>query len=329
MTDVLDPEVSGLKFYSLGRAANNKPRHEKMLEVTPIEQMSMLDGELVSLPFDSQVTGQNIDGTEYASRVILDTAITAAWLPFGTNMATAPDVRRGERVFIYRYRDTDQYYWVIAGWDDHLRRKETKHIRISATDDESADMSDPKNYYHLVLSSHDQMIELQTSKVSGESARYCLQFNLKEGVVALADDFGNFTQLESTENTWSTQNGDGTLFQLVKKDIYAYAPETFRIIAEKMVHIKTKQLLIECETGKIEASSNFDIETPSFNVKSTTNTFETPNTTFTGNVTVGGSFTGASNGGPSTFVGPVTFQQQIQANGIRSSRPIVGPSNTI
>lgn len=336
MSDELNPEISGLRFYSIGRAANNKALNTKELEVTPIEQLSMLDGEIVSLPFDSEVSGQKADGSEYSAKVVLNTALTATWLPMNSNRKSPPDIRRGERVVIWRYQDTDQFYWTETGWDDHLRRLETVHYRWSATADEGADMEDPTNYYHLSVSTHEGLIHLETMLANGEKAKYALQINTKEGVVGLADDFGNFWQIESVEKIISIQNGDGSLWQLDKRKIYGYAPDQMKVLAENKIHFQTQDFLLECKTGNINASSSFKIKTPKFDVESDTNTFTTPNSTFTGNVAVAGNVSigqsltqGGGGGGSSTFSGPVTFQQPMTANGITSSAPIVGPSRTI
>ncbi len=319
MSDPTNPEISGLVLYAFGRAANNKALNSLELEVTPTEQLSMLDGELVSLPFDSEVEGQRPDGSSYSASVKLNTALTATWFPYGSNRKTPPDVRRGERILIYRYRDTDQFYWKETGLDDRLRRLETVHYRWSATADEKADMEDAGNYYHLSISTHEGLIHLETNKANGEKAKYALQINTKDGVVALADDLGNFWQLESVEKVISCQNGDGTLWQLNKKILYGYAPDQMHVITDKSIHFETKNFLLDCETAQINASSKVGIKTPLFDVQA-------ENSKFSGNVEIGGSLTQK---GTATFQQPVTFQQQITANGITSSKPIVGPSNTI
>lgn len=314
MSDEQNPEISGLRLYSVGRAANNKALNSKELEVTPIEQLNMLDGELVSVPFDSEVSGQKADGSEYSAKVTLNTALTATWFPMGSNRKTPPDVRRGERVILWRYMDTDQFYWTETGWDDHLRRLETVHYRWSATADEAADMEDPSNFYHLSISTHEGLIHLETMLANKEKAKYALQINTKEGIVGLADDFGNFWQLESVEKIISFQNGEGTLWQLDKRKIYGYAPDQMHVIADNKIHFVTKDFLLETQTGQINASSSFGIKTPTLTVESDTNIFDTTNSTFTGATNVQGT---------SKFDAPMT------ATGIVSSAPIVGPSNTI
>jgi hypothetical protein len=330
-----DVEVSGLRFYSIGRIANNKALNSKIVDVTPIEQLSQLDGELISLPFESTVSGQRSDGSAYDSTVKLNTALQATWVPMSSNRRTAPDVRRNERVIIWRYKDTDTFYWTDLGWDDHLRRLETVHYRWSSTPDEAADMDDVSNWYHLAISTHEKLIHLETSRKNGEQAKYALAINTGTGVVTLTDDYGNLIQLESVEKIISLRNGDQTTWQLNKKELIGYAQENMRVEAEERIEFTTKIFQLNCETGQIDASSRFGIKTPKFEVDSTTNTFNTPNTTFNGNVNVaqnvgiGASLTSATGGGSAEFNGPVNFKQPITANGITSTAPIRGPSDTI
>ena len=90
-----DFEASRLKIYSLGIVANNKALSSDEVEVTPIEPMQLIDGEIVSTPRDLETTGVDADGVTYNVKVTADNAIVAKWLPIGSNRRTAPDVRRG------------------------------------------------------------------------------------------------------------------------------------------------------------------------------------------------------------------------------------------
>ncbi|WJJ55146.1 hypothetical protein [Xanthomonas phage RTH11] len=339
--DHQDPELSGMRFYSIGQAANNKRltdgngRPDRTLEVTPVEQLGQLDGELVSLPFQSEVSGERADGSSYTSKVTLNTALTATWLPMGSNRVTPPDVRRGERVIIWRYKDTDQFYWTETGWDEHLRRLETVHYRWSATPEPGADMTAGTNYYHLMVSTHEGMIHLETSEANKEKATFVLQLNTKDGHIALTDNHGNFLDWNCIDKIISLQNGDGTLMQLNKEIAYMYAKDTIYLKAEEKILLETKDFLLETQTGQVNASTRFGIKTPTFEVESDTNFFKTPNTTFGGNVAVGQSLTAAGSGGSVTFNGAATFTQQatfqspVQLAGGTTTATLSGPNGRI
>ena len=79
-------------------------------------------------------------GYVYSDKIETSNSLMAEWLPLGSNRATAPNVRRGERVFLLQYADDDKYYWVTAGLDPHLRRRETVVFNISNTVDEIDDI---------------------------------------------------------------------------------------------------------------------------------------------------------------------------------------------
>lgn len=336
-----DPEVSKLRLYSLGVAASNKELESMELQVVPTEVLNLLDGEVISLPFDSEVSGIRADGTDYSTKVVLDTALNCLWIPHGSNRDSAPDVRRGERVLIFRYADTDQFYWKELGWDDHLRRGETVRYRFSATLDEDADMDDANNWYTFYVSTHLGMIELATTDANKEQSTYRLQINTKDGVVMLKDNHGNFYQLESVLKTFSMQNGDGTLLRAEKKSFYVYAPDSMVLEAENTMAIQTDALFLKAKTIDLAADDSIKVATDQLTVntvgveiEAATAKVNIGTTTWTGNFNLNGNFglngnMSNSSGNQATWAGPVTFQQKMTANGIESTATIKGPSGSI
>lgn len=339
--EVNSPDISRMRFYSFGLAANNKNlvdedgQPDRRLEVTPHEIFGDMDGDLLSLPFESEVSGTSADGSEYSAKVTLNTALTATWYPMSSNRHTPPDVRRGERVVIWRYADSDEFFWTETGWDDHLRRLETIHFRLSATSDEGADMTDSTNYYHIQLSTHEGMIHLETTDKNGEKGVYTLQINTKDGIIGLQDNYGNFLNWDTVESDISLQNGEGTLLRLNKEVFYAYAKDKILMIADEQMLFQTKQFVLSTDTALIEASDSMTIKTPKFQVVSDTNTFTTPNTSFTGNVSIGGSLVGAANGGTMTFKGAcefemaATFKSPVTLAGGTTTATLSGPNGRI
>jgi phage gp45-like len=312
-----DDTASGWRIVSLGVAANNKEIGSRKLNVVPIEQTPYLDGELASLPFESEVGGTDSQGNAFQVKVTTDQAVEAEWLPKGSNRRTPEDIRRGQRVLLWKYADKNDYYWQYLGLDDHLFKLETVVLQISATADESADSTKVENSYYLEISSHEQRITLQTSQANGEFCTYAFQFNMKEGKVVLTDELGNSFMLDSKNTVLELENAEGTVLRLDKKVIDAIAKDAINMEATNSMSLKTKRFALQADT---------------VTVKSTTNTFQTPNTTFTGNVAINGSFNGqgaATFDAAATFKGAVTFQQPITANGINSSAPVRGPNGSI
>ena len=298
--------TSALRIYSLGRVANNKELNTDVISVVPIESVPFMDGELVSMPFEQETQGTDAQGGSYNLKVTTDTAVQAKWLASSnSNRRTAPDVRRGERVLLWTYADTNEYWWTDMNLDSNLRKLETVVFQISATQDEATDSQLPENCYYIELSSHKKLITLQTSKANGEFATYACQFNLGEGRVVLTDELGNSFMLNSKETALELENAEGTYLYLDRKKIVGYAKDAIQLTADKSISMTTKDYKIQATT---------------YTLKSQTNTIDSSSTTVKGTV----SFENAAR-----FKGTVVFEQPITANGITSSARIQGPNGSI
>lgn len=318
-----DQSTSQLRIYSLGIAANNKEIDSLELSVIPIERTPFLDGELVSMPFETEVSGEEDEGSAFNAKVTSDTSVKATWLPLHGNRATPEDIRRGQRVLLWKFADRNDLYWTYAGLDDHLFKEQTVVFRVSATADEDADSLAADNCYYVEICTRKGAITIQTSKANGEFSTYAFQIATKVGKVVLCDEFGNSFMLDSVNTLMELENADGTFVRLDQEIIDAYAPDAINVKSNNSINFETDK---------------FNVKANDVTVTSTTNTFDTPNSAFTGNVAVqgnlgvGGSFSGS---GSATFAsnvlfeGSVTFQQRIQANGITSTSSINGPSGSI
>src|ERR1700690_1198965 len=95
-------EATCFKIVSIGIVAENKVMSSKEVDCVPIESMNMLDGEIKSNPTTVETTGVDSSGKNFSTKAIVDGTVKATWLPFGSNRASAPDVRRGERVYLWQ-----------------------------------------------------------------------------------------------------------------------------------------------------------------------------------------------------------------------------------
>lgn len=228
-------EVSKLRLYSLGLVAANKPLSSKDIQVTPIEDLPMLDGELTDSATDTSSQAKDSDGAAYHTQVATSATVTATWLPWGSgNRLTAPDVRRGERVLLYRYADQDKFYWITQGQDINLRKLETVVWGISATRDESA-AAGPDNMYWMQWSSHQKLIHIHTSQADGEPFAYDLQLNTKDGTFLFQDSDGQKFSLDSQARVWRVENRDGTYAELNQRQITQFAPDKITLQSKDIV----------------------------------------------------------------------------------------------
>lgn len=218
--------LSQLAIYSIGYVAENKLLSSTKILVTPIESLPLLDGEIKSNVVDLEASGTDASGQSYMVKVSTDNAVEAEWLSLSGNRVTPPDVRRGERVLVWRYGELDKYRWSELGSDLHLRKLETVIWTFSGTTDEEKAGNDPKNSYYVEISTHNKTITLHTSSENGEPFEYTFQFNTGEGVVTLSDDVGNYVEFDSAETRIRMENAAGTWFELNKRNIGAYAPDS-------------------------------------------------------------------------------------------------------
>lgn len=256
-------ERSKLHFYSIGIVSANKHLDTNDIYATPIEITPFIDGELDAR--NEEVESEGVDGENqsYNVKVSTSTSIKAEWMPFGNgNRRTAPDVRRGERVLLYKYGDQDRYYWESTGQDGHLRKLETVIYTWSATRDEDADSTDPEKCYSLEVCTHTKQITLRTTKADGEPFAYTCQFNTKEGAVTLTDDVGNYITFDSTDTLIRMENRAGSWLELNKKDINCFAPDNINGEAGKNVSLTAGKDISVKAGGNIseKAGSNINQE---------------------------------------------------------------------
>lgn len=213
-------QASCFKSVSLGIVAENKKMSDakgkinRVVMVTPIEDLSMTNGEIRSNPEQLEASGTDVSGKAYSTSVPVDQVVEATWVPFLSNRLTPPDVRRGERVRLWRSGDADKYYWSTMGLDDNLRKLETVIFAFSATTDESQVDLDLNNCYYFEVSTHNKSITIQTSSSNGEPFRYTAQINAAEGAFLIEDDIGNSIELDSPENRICLENADDSKVEL-------------------------------------------------------------------------------------------------------------------
>ncbi len=304
---------SGFKLYSLGVVAANKKRKSKIIEVIPQESMPMLDGELTDNVDKYKAKGEGVDGENAFDNEIKTTAsIKAEWLPWGNvNRKTAPDVRRGETVFIYRYKDTDKFYWVEFMDPLKLRRLETVVYAWSNERQENIPLDD-KNTYFLEVSTHDKYIHLHTNKNDEEPFAYDIQLNTKEGFLQIQDDDGNYLFIDSKNRHIRAENKDKSFIELNKRVINIDAPDE--------INLRTKKYTLN-------ASQSIDEKTQRHTYKSNSYTLTFSSYKMTGN-SYRNTTSSIVNDGTITHNGNVTVNGNHNTNGNSFEASSSGPGNS-
>lgn len=314
---------SALRMYSEGVAASNKQLNTNQLSVVPYEVTPLIDGELDDIVQEMLVKGKDSYGIQYEIKLKSTQALTCDWLPFGALPITAPDIRRGERVVIYRFADSNKYYWVDKGLDRHLRRLETIIWRVAATPDGDKDVDlDETNCYYITMSSHQKLISLTTSMANGEHTSWTVQIDLAEGNLVIANGNNDFIQIISKEQLIHLQNAAGAFVKLSKQDILGYAPKDMMLEAVALIQAKCKDFkVIASNTAVIDAASSVLIKTPE-------TTIQSEQTTMTGNAEVGKDLkvVGRIDADKGT-IGGVSFDNGVMTcRTLTASQPISAPN---
>lgn len=223
-------EASKLHLYSYGIVAVNKQRGSMEIEVTPMEVTPMVNGEITDASVQEKAKGVDADGAAFEASVNTAATIKARWLPFDSNRSTAPDVRRGEKVAVWRFADADKYYWSSLEYEAKLRKLETVIYTFSDTQDEGSDAT-AQTCYFFEVSTHDKVIKLHTSTSDGEPYGYDFVLNTKDGNFTITDTIDNRITLDSEAHQIIGINTEGSFVEIIKEDINIYAVRDFNIQA--------------------------------------------------------------------------------------------------
>lgn len=267
--------MSELKFYSLGLVAEDKKLSSKVVEVTPIEDLSMLDGDLNSTQKSSQVDSEDGQGNQEQVKVNTANSVPATWLPLGSsNLFTAPDVRRGARVMLYKFSDEEKYYWTTLQADLHLRKLETTIYAWSGTKEEFTGTREEQekqinqdNYYFLEVSTHKGITHFHTSKANGEFCSFDVQINSKDGFIKIQDDTGQFFVFNAKEKQFALKNSEGCYIEINKKNMTINVPELLTINAKNLIEKIGEAISIDAgKTIDIKAGDSITEKTGTFSL---------------------------------------------------------------
>lgn len=215
-----------------------------MIIVDPIESLPMSDGKIGEDSLKVDVSFSNKDGIEKKVKLEGGEAIGAKWIAYGhSNRESAPDVQQGETVLLFRFGDTDQFYWTTIFREPELRRKET--VRYTFSNQASAgEAYDDKSSYWFEVSTHDQHIHLHTSINDGEPAQFDITIDTKAGLLVIQDDMENSLEWNAVE---------GRLTANIREEIVLNT-KNLKINVEELSEIKTALFQLMAESAfKLEA----------------------------------------------------------------------------
>ena len=248
---------SAMTPYSIGIVAINKKLDSDEIEAAPIEDLIYLSGEITDNMEKMTVSGQDSKGSSYSSTVEIANTVRAKWTPMGTSyQKTAPDVRRGEKVQLWRVGDSQLYYWTVLENDGLTRRLETVHNAVSATREEDIPLSE-NNSYSWGVDTHKKYVNIiSTSKADKEKWKYDINVDVAAGIVTITDDIDNTIKIDSGEHQIYMRNTEGSYFDMTKHVIKMYAKDLISLESDKEIKFKSKDRNEEHTTVNTEAPTH-------------------------------------------------------------------------
>lgn len=238
---------------TFGRVVEPKILNSKQILVKLVELHPFSEGELKADPGVIKAEGVNKTDQKYMKEIETDDNVIATWMPMdGGNRSTPPDVRRNERVFVWQYEQSDEYYWSSIGLDAGYRRLETVIYRFSNTQDESVTELSDDNSWWLEVSTHKKTFTFKTNMSDGEQFAYVFQIDAKTGSVLMGDNLNNSVLLDSANTLIELENANNTLVSLNKTNLLLKATDS--------VTVETKTFTVESDTSTINGSSAVNVK---------------------------------------------------------------------
>lgn len=276
-----------LECFGVGTVTIDKPTDTDEIQVSIKLLFPEADGESKSTADKVETVIQTPTGDTGSSTTLQGNTISAKWLALNTNRVTAPDVREGSKVVIYKFTGQDTYRWTYFGMDGTLRL-ETIVWAFSASPkvDENSPVN-ADNYYIFMLSTREKKLQLITGQGNGEKAGYVFELNTGEGKFSLVDTESNIISLNSMAHAFTFINDEKSFINIEKKNISLSCEDQMLLKA-------TNSLTIQCKDLKIKADNSIGVQTqtttwdsPVFNLKG--NVTHQGNYNQTGNLTINGS----------------------------------------
>lgn len=249
------PELSQLKIYSYGKAAEDLAIGTDMLEVFCVEDHPNVTDEVTTNVTSFKGEGTSAEGAAYSAKVETSVTVKCKWLAISEpNRQTPPNVCRGERMVVYRFGNSSDYYWVTLDADLAYRKLETVVWAFSGTKDRNDSKAHEANTYFFEVSTHKGLVKLSTSKANGEPFRWEFLLDTKNGVFTIKDDADQAFKLDSDAKSFSYTNAVGSIFEIIEKAMRIEIPDSITqktkqwVVEAQEGHMTFDQLLIEAET---------------------------------------------------------------------------------
>ena len=242
----------------IGIAALDKPYNQRLLKVYIPELYPFFKDKLTDTTLKEQVTINTQDGTE-SVQVNTSNVVTAEYIDIVSNRVFPPDIRKGEYVLVFRYRDNDTFYWLPLNISDRLRRLEVLRFAVSNSREVDKELNEDNTYYIELDTLHKKSIVIRTSKSDGEQFRYLIHIDAKNNEVHIEDDDDNYILLKSDIPMIKAHNKNNTYIELNRDDGFINTPRDLRITVGRMLYIQSESFVIDNKDAFILNTNNLGI----------------------------------------------------------------------
>ncbi len=196
---------SALSIYSVCVVAEDKELGKNSIKCFPIEKLGEHDGSITEekdkKKDEKKTMSSNEAGSMVQSTVTKEVTIEAQWVNIGgSNRVTAPDVKKGETVLVFKFGSSERYYWTTFFIEHDLRRNEAV-VNTYGNEKEFGKILNEKNTYYSKFDTVNKMVHIHTSDNDGELTTYDFTLDTKKGIFTILDGKKNKIELNSKSGT--------------------------------------------------------------------------------------------------------------------------------
>lgn len=255
----MNTEGSGLFPYGLGIVAVTKEDNVDTVMFFPAEKLSLEYGKVDEIKDEIEVEVLDSNNKKHKVKAERGAMMEARWFPDGTDgRQTAPDVVNGETIQIYRYRDSDTFYWKTILREPELRRLEHVVYAYSNLPSGRAKFEIDSSYGNS-WSTKDKKVTMWTSQSNGEAFSYLFKIDTAASTWSMWDNVNNGFGIESNLGQVYMRTTSGGFIEITQNTATMSLPgaleiETPRARFSNEVAVTTRLIVPSLVLGKSSPS---------------------------------------------------------------------------
>lgn len=273
-------QEQGNKFNEyIGIVVEDKDTYSRTIKVYLEELLPFVQGDIKPILQKKQVDS-NADG--HVSKVSLSNYVEAKYIG-SPNRRYPPDVRAYEQVYVWKYADSEEYYWDSMGRDDNRRGPERLNFSVSGSAGPVDTLTDENTYYIELDTRLKKRIVLKTSKKNGEDYAYTIQLDPNNSRLQICDDSNNEILIDSTVPRVRLRNKSGSILDLADKNGSIIIPQDLLLKAGRQLVLNVPVVTCATENGdgavlwrakdlKMELAKSMVIQSPCIGLQGATRT---------------------------------------------------------